>query len=139
MGLIRNKSYPITAGMSETEKNLGVDLKLNADGDLALGNIKDFKLVAGAENAAQALRLKLEIERGSLLHHPQIGSSLQIGEKTKNAFTLKSSILSSILTDPRFQSARVNVSVVNGTYVIELFVRIVNTDAEIPLKLALIG
>jgi hypothetical protein len=138
MGVLRNRQYNITKGLSQTEKDLGVDLKINTDGDLEMSNLKDLKLVAGAQNAAQALRLKLEINQGSLPFHPAIGSNLQVGEKTKDAFAIKTSVLSSILADPRFESARVNVSVLGGIYVLDIFVRIRNTDNEVPVQLALV-
>lgn len=138
MGVLRNKQYNITKGLSQTEKELGVDLKINADGDLEMSNLKDLKLTAGAENAAQALRIKLEVEQGSIPFHPGIGTSLQIGEKTKDAFAIKTSALNSILSDPRFESARVNVSVSGGTYILDIFVRLRNTDNEVPVQLALV-
>jgi hypothetical protein len=138
MGVLRNKQYNITKGLSQTEKDLGVDLKINADGDLEMSNLKDLKLTAGAENAAQALRIKLEVEQGSIPFHPGIGTNLQIGEKTKDAFAIKTSALNSILADSRFESARVNVSVSGGTYILDIFVRLRNTDLEVPVQLALV-
>lgn len=135
--IIKNKQYNITKDMSYTEKELGVDLEIGPNGDLKMSNLKDFKLIAGASNAAQALRLKLEIERGSLLYHPNIGSSLQIGDKTKDAFLIKTSVLTSILTDPRFVSARVNVTVEGGVYILDISVKIKNIDQEVPIQLAL--
>jgi hypothetical protein len=139
MSVIKNKEYNITKGFSQTELDMGVDLKLGPNGDLEMSNLKDLKLVAGVDNAAQALRLKLEIEKGSLPYHPGIGSSLQIGEKTKDAFELKTSILNSVLADPRFISARVNVTIQGGVYIIDLFVTLKNTDLEVPLQLALVN
>lgn len=138
MGVLRNKQYNITRGLSQTEKDLGVDLKINADGDAEMSNLKDLKLTAGAENAAQALRIKLEVEQGSIPFHPSIGTNLQIGEKTKDAFAIKTSALNSILSDSRFESARVNVSVSGGTYILDIFVRLRNTDLEVPVQLALV-
>jgi len=138
MSVIKNKQYNITKGLSQTEKDMGVDLELNADGDIKMSNLKDFKLVAGVNNAAQALRLKLEVEKGSLPYHPGIGTDLQIGEKTKNAFALKLSILNSILQDPRFVNARVNVTVNGSFYLLDIFVTLKNTDQEVPLQLALV-
>ena len=138
MSVIKNKQYNITKGLSQTEKDMGVDLELNADGDIKMSNLKDFKLVAGVNNAAQALRLKLEVEKGSLPYHPGIGTDLQIGEKTKNAFALKLSILNSILQDPRFVNARVNVTVNGSFYLLDIFVTLKNSDQEVPLQLALV-
>lgn len=135
--IIKNKQYNITKDMSYTEKELGVDLAIGPTGDLKMSNLKDFKLIAGAENAAQALRLKMEIERGSLLYHPTIGSNLQIGEKTKDAFLIKTTLLNSILQDPRFSSATVNVTIQGGIYIIDISVKIKNIDQEVPIQLAL--
>lgn len=135
--IIKNKQYNITKDMSYTEKELGVDLEIGPTGDLKMSNLKDFKLTAGAENAAQALRLKMEIERGSLLYHPTIGSNLQIGEKTKDAFLIKTTLLNSILQDPRFSSATVNVTIQGGIYIIDISVKIKNIDQEVPIQLAL--
>lgn len=135
--IIKNKQYNITKDMSYTESELGVDLEIGPNGDLKMSNLRDFKLIAGASNAAQALRLKLEIERGSLLHHPTIGSNLQIGEKTKDAFLIKTSLLNSILQDPRFSSATVNVTVEGGVYILDISVKIKNIDQEVPIQLAL--
>lgn len=139
MSVLQNKQYNITKGLSQTERDMGVDLAIDSSGDLQLSNLKDFKLVAGVNNAAQALRLKLEIERGSLPYHPTLGTNLQIGEKTKNAFEIKISVLNSILLDPRFSSARVNVTVQGGVYILDIFVSLKNTDGEIPLQLALVN
>jgi hypothetical protein len=139
MPVIRNKQYNITKGMSQTEKDMGVDLKINADGDLEMSNLKDLKLVAGADNAGQALRIKMEVEKGSIPHHPNIGTNLQVGEKSKDAFLIKTSLLSSILTDPRFSAARVNVTVQGSVYILDVFVTLTNTDLEVPLQLALVN
>ena len=139
MSVIKNRQYNITKGMTQTEKDMGVDLELNADGDLKMSNLKDLKLVAGVNNAAQALRLKLEIERGSLPYHPAIGTQLQIGEKTKDAFLIKTSILNSILLDVRFSAARVNITIQGGIYILDIFVTLKNTDGEVPLQLALVN
>lgn len=138
MSIIRNKEYNITKGMSQTEKDMGVDLKLSPDGDLEMSNLKDLKLTAGVNNAAQALRLKLEVEKGSIPYHPNIGTNLQIGEKTKDAFQIKLSVLNSILLDSRFSRARVNVTVQGNVYILDLFVTLKNTDTEVPVQLALV-
>lgn len=138
MSIIRNKEYNITKGMSQTEKDMGVDLKISANGDLEMSNLKDLKLTAGVNNAAQALRLKLEIEKGGVPYHPNIGTNLQIGEKTKDAFQIKLSVLNSILLDPRFSRARVNITVQGNVYLLDLYVTLRNTDTEVPVQLALV-
>jgi hypothetical protein len=134
--LIRNKEYNITKDLSEVEKNLGVDLKISQDGDLEISNLKDLKLIAGGQNAAQAVRLKLEIEPGGLVYHPEIGTNLRIGEKTLSAFEIKMQILNSLSTDPRFDKVFVNVSVFGGTIVVDMRVTLSNTGIEVPLQFA---
>ena len=54
MPILRGPENALTKGMTELEKSLGVDLKVNPDGDLELNNLNDFSLVSGAQNAAQA-------------------------------------------------------------------------------------
>ena len=78
MTILRGKDSFITKNLTELERNLGVDLKLTSDGDLELSNLNDIKLIAGAENAAQAVFIKLNVEPGSLLYHPEIGTDLQV-------------------------------------------------------------
>jgi hypothetical protein len=134
--LIRNKEYNITKDLSEAEKNLGVDLKLSQDGDLEISNLKDLKLVAGGQNAAQAVRLKLEIEPGGLIYHPEIGTGLRIGEKSASAFEIKMQILNSLSSDPRFEKVFVNVSIFGGTVIVDMRVTLSNTGIEVPLQFA---
>jgi hypothetical protein len=134
--LIRNKEYNITKDLSEAEKNLGVDLKLSQDGDLEISNLKDLKLVAGGQNAAQAVRLKLEIEPGGLIYHPEIGTNLRIGEKSASAFEIKMQILNSLSSDPRFEKVFVNVSIFGGTVIVDMRVTLSNTGIEVPLQFA---
>lgn len=134
MPIINNVDSNITRNLSKAEKDLGVDLKLNADGDLELSNLKDLKLIAGGANAAQAVKLKLEIEPGSLLYHPEIGTNLQIGEKTISAFALKAQIIRSLSRDERFSNVNVNVQVLGSTILVDLFVTIQTANATIPLQ-----
>lgn len=136
--LIRNKEYNITRGLSEAERSLGVDLKISEGGDLEMSNLKDFKLVAGGQNAAQAVRLKLEIEPGGLVYHPEIGTNLRIGEKSASAFEIKMQILNSLSTDERFENVTANVTVLGGTVVVDLRVTLKNTGLEIPLQFAVV-
>ena len=136
MPILRGPENALTKNLSELEKSLGVDLKLNADGDLDLSNLSDFKLVAGVQNAAQAVYLKLNIEPGGLVYHPELGTSLQVGEKTKDAFTIKSQIVKSLSRDPRFDSVTVKVNVLGDVILVDLRVTLANTGIEVPLAFA---
>ena len=134
MAILRNKEYPLTRNLSQTEKDLGVDLKINKDGDLEVNNFEDFKLSSGAQNAGQALGLKLNIEPGGLVFHPAIGVDLQVGEKTTDAFIIKTQILKSIAQDPRFDNVDVQVTVSGSAVIIDLRVTLINTGIPVPLQ-----
>lgn len=134
--ILRGPDTPITKHLSELEKSIGVDLKINQDGDLELNNLNDIKLVAGVENAAQAIFVKLNIEPGSLLYHPQLGTDLQVGNKTKNALDIKVQILKSLLSDERFDSVDAKVRVLGDVVLVELKVSLANTGIEVPLQFA---
>lgn len=135
-GVIRGKEFNITKNLSEYEKALGVDLKITKEGDLEISNLKDFKLVAGAQNASQAIFLKMSIEPGGLVYHPQIGANIQIGSKTGNAFEIKAAILKSLSGDERFTNTQVKVTIDGNTAIIDLRTTLVNTGIEVPLKFA---
>ena len=132
--ILRNKDYPITKNMTESEKELGVDLKLNSDGDLILNNLGDFELIAGGANAGQAAILKINTEPGGLIYHPSIGTNLQIGEKVKDAFLLKTQLVKSLSQDPRFENINVKVEINGDVVFLTINIGIVNTGLQIPLK-----
>ena len=134
MPILRGPETPISKTLTETEKQLGIDLRVNKDGDLVLNNLDDFELIAGGANAAQAVRLRLQIEPGGLVYHPSIGTDLQIGSKSKDAFLLKTQIIKSIIQDERFEDVRVSVRINGGVVFVTMFVKIVNTGLQIPLE-----
>lgn len=136
MAIVRKPDSVLTKNLSEIEKNLGVDLKIGPTGDLELNNLNDFKLVAGVQNAAQAIFTKLSIEPGSLIYHPDLGTDLKIGEKIKDAFTIKTQILKSLSKDPRFDNINSFVTILGSAVVVDLRVSIANTGIEVPLQFA---
>jgi hypothetical protein len=136
MAILRGPENALTKNLSEFEKSLGVDLKINQDGDLELNNLNDLKLVAGVQNAAQAVYVKLNVEPGGLVYHPELGTSLQIGEKTKNALEIKTQILQSLTRDARFDNVDVTVQVLGDVILVDLRVTLANTGIEVPLQFA---
>lgn len=132
--IIRGKEFPITKNLTESEKQLGVDLKINKDGDLELNNLGDFKLVAGGSNAAQAVVIKLNVEPGGLVYHPSIGTDLQIGEKTKDAFTIKTQIIKSLSQDPRFENVDVKIQISGDVVFVSVRLTIKNTGIQVPFQ-----
>jgi len=136
MSILRGPDNHLTKTMTEFEKSLGVDLKLTPDGDLELSNLNDIKLVSGAANAAQAIFIKLNIEPGALVYHPDIGTNLQVGNKTKNALAIKVQVLNSLLKDPRFSNVDANINVLGDIVLVDLRVTLANTGIEVPLQFA---
>ena len=134
--ILRGPVTPITKNLTELEKSLGVDLKVNQDGDLELNNLNDMKLIAGAPNAAQAVFVKLNVEPGGLVYHPELGTSLQVGSKTKNALEIKTQIIRSLSKDERFSNVDVTVRVLGDIVLVDLKVTLANTGIEVPLQFA---
>lgn len=132
--IIRGKEFALTRHLTEAEKQLGVDLKLTNDGDLELNNLGDFKLVSGGANAAQAASIKLGVEPGGLVYHPNIGTDLQIGGKTKNAFLIKTQVIKSLSQDPRFENVDAKVTVIGDITVIDVRISLKNSGIQVPLQ-----
>jgi len=127
-----------TAGLTQSEKELGIDLKLTGDNDLELSNLNDIKLIKGGANAAQAIKIRLLTEPGGLQYHPDLGTDLQIGSKVKDAFTIKAQIISSIGKDPRFEGVEANVQIDSGTIFVQIRVSVVNTGISVPLQFVVV-
>jgi hypothetical protein len=130
-------SYYTTA-LSEVEKNLGVDLKLDANNDLQLSNRGDLELAVGVENAAQAIRLSLMYEPGDLIKHPNLGVGLMPGTKFPSLSDIKMSLVRSLTQDPRFESVE-NLEIVRegSTLKLNFEVKIKHIDIPVPISVRL--
>lgn len=105
-----------TTGLSATEKALQVDLRLNRDDDLDLNPSGDLSAVAGFENGAQAVILKLAYERRDLIKFPSIGAGLTVGRKVPDLAELRSQVYSSLIQDDRILDVRnIQLDRLNGT------------------------
>ena len=74
-------SISITDGLTQVEKNIGVDLRVDDNRDLILTNGGDLEAVAGANNMAQAIILRLFYEKGEIISAPEIGVGIIVGNK----------------------------------------------------------
>lgn len=83
--------------------SLGVDLALNANGDLILAT--DFKTISGPRNLAQALKLRIQTTRGELTHAPAYGLPRLIGRKltASSAGYISAHIREQLTQDPRIE------------------------------------
>lgn len=132
------KEMPINENLSESERALGIDLKLTPDFDLEMTNLNDLQVVAGAQNAAQAIVLKLFYERGDLLKHPEIGVGVSVGSKGDALSEVKSNIISSLLSDQRFQSiTNLTLRRENDSLTIKFTAQVKNIDIPVPITLKL--
>jgi len=135
-----SKNFNFTRNLSELDKFLGIDLRLNLDShDLMITNSNDYSLVSGSENAAQALFIKLGLEKGSLKRYPEIGLGLQVGTKsrTRMAASFRTEIARSVLTDPRFVDIKdVYFEMIGGQVKFNLTPVIADMNLSVPLKLS---
>lgn len=132
------KSTFFTENLSEVEKNLGVDLKITKDFDLELTNTGDLKLSVGAENAAQAIVLKLMLERGDLLKHPEIGVGVEPGKKFPGLSDIKTAVIQSLKQDPRFEDVKnLIITRENSELRMKFEVKVKNVDVPVPVDVKL--
>jgi hypothetical protein len=138
--VVKNVQYNITSSMQQAERDLGVDIRLTEEGDLAIASNRDLDLVAGVDNLVQAILIKILIERGSLKRHPQIGTNLQLGTKlrSKGLQALRREISDSLNSDNRVESVPfIRLNQEGGTISAEIFVKVKEIDQPVPLPLTL--
>jgi len=135
---LRKPESKITRNLTEVEKQIGVDLKLTPDNDLELNNTKDFALLAGGANAAQAVKIKLFVEPGGIQYHPEIGTDLNIGEKITSAFEIQAQIIRSLSKDPRFSNVQATVQVQGNTIFVDARVTLTNTGKQVLLQFTVV-
>jgi len=137
-GVARNKEWAINQFLSEAERNLGVDIRLTPNADLAISNTGDLSLIAGVDNMAQAIATKIYLEPGSLKRHQSIGAGAGIGTKTTQKFLQlsRTRILTSLGADPRIDSIPFATILQEGnTTNIKLVVKLKSLDQPVPVPL----
>lgn len=130
------KVNKLTEGMSELERSLGVDFRLNADFDLILTPSGDIELIAGADNMAQGTLLKLSYEPGDVMLYPELGAGLSIGKKFPPLEEIKDRITNSLLQDSRIQRvADLSLQRDSSGLYIRFNLHIKQIDIPIPVKI----
>lgn len=126
----------LTKGMSDLEKSLGTDFKVDKDFDLVLTSSGDLELVAGAENMAQGTLLKLSYEPGEVMRYPEIGTGLVIGKKFPAVEDIKDRIVNSLLQDSRIQRVS-DLSLIrdNSGLSVSFKIHVKQIDLPIPVKI----
>jgi hypothetical protein len=125
-----------TNGLSQSEKSLGVDLKLGSDGDLIITPNGDLDLSVGTVNGAQAIILKLLYSRGEVKSHPELGTKLQIGGKIQDIGVVRAQILTTLLQDSRIQDVKnVNLFQQGSTIMVSMDVYFKNIQSPVPVTI----
>lgn len=137
--ILQNKAYQENSGLTFSELQLGTDLSLDKNFDLEINNLNDFKLKNGHNNAAQAVKIKIALEKNSLKYHPELGLNVKVGEKySENLLSeLQEDLKNTILSDPRFEDAQFNITVTNSTIVIEGVVKEKVFQLNTPINIAI--
>jgi hypothetical protein len=140
--ILKKGSSKISESLSVFERNLGVDLQLTSDNDLSVNqSAQDLDLFAGLNNIAQALRIKLGLERDDLMYHPEIGVDMQVGQKTiYTAEEIIDQIESCLLQDQRLQSVD-SIQIERDSSTVKLFLKVSlkRFNKVVPLQLVLRG
>jgi hypothetical protein len=106
---------PLFNNLSFAEQVFKVDIGLNTitGHDLAVSAAGDVQFSFGYNNATQALRLAVEVERGELERHPNFGLPTPIGSRNSDVPLTESEnlIRASVTNDSRFSGADVNLSI----------------------------
>ena len=133
------KLNKLTQGMSELERSLGCDLKIDSNRDLVLTNSGDFELIAGPDNMGQAVLIKLSYEPGEVLLYPQLGAGVIPGKKFPALDDVKDGIVNTLLQDNRIQRVE-NLGVIRGPgpqLSIKFDLKIKDVDIPVPVTLKL--
>lgn len=136
-GVAENIDYNITKLLNQTEKGLGVDLRIDENNDLVFANFGDLDLVAGIDNMSQAILIRLGLEPGSLKRHPEIGVGLEVGGKVANLNEIRSKIISTLSQDSRIEAIPfISLQQESGTTTINMIVKIRELNEPVPLEIA---
>ena len=126
---------------TEDERRAKVDLFMTDDRDLNFTSSGDLQLSYGLQNAAQAIVIKMEIERGTLHRHPDFGLVSMQGKLTNNISSIRAALSSSITqqieSDPRFERLeQITVQYVSDLhgFQISLRARLSGSQAVIPIS-----
>ncbi len=130
------KENKATKNLSELERSLGCDFKLDGNFDLTLNNANDLEIVAGADNMAQAVILKLSYEPGEVMRHPELGAGILPGKKFPALEDIKDGVINTLLQDNRIQKID-DLALLrdNDALTLSFNLKIKNVDLPVPIKI----
>lgn len=132
------KLNKLTTGLSQLERSLGCDFKMSPDFDLELTSSGDFELVAGADNMAQGVILKLAYIPGEVMLFPQLGAGIVPGKKFPDLLDIKDGVINTLLQDNRIQKVE-NLTLQRDSDALSLNfdLKIKNIDLPVPISVKL--
>jgi hypothetical protein len=114
-----------------------VDWLLDDGGDIAINNVGDVRLANGLNNLVQALKLKVSIQKGSLIRHPEFGLNISSGVSISDISSgqIFNDLNKIITDDPRFSGIqRLDIKISGPTVTIDMAVSIANGSGIIPIS-----
>lgn len=114
-----------------------VDWLLDDNGDIAINNTGDFRLANGLNNLVQALKLKVSVQKNSLLRHPEFGLGISAGISISDISSgqIFNDLNKIITDDPRFSGIeRLDIAVNGPVITIDMAVTIANGSGIIPIS-----
>lgn len=126
---------------SEDERRAKVDLFLTENNDLNITSYGDLQVAYGLQNAAQAIKIKMEVERGTLPRHPEFGLINIGGAKTDNIISLRAQLTRSITqqidVDPRFERLeQLNVQYVSDLHGFTITLKVLLSGARVVIPIS---
>lgn len=115
----------------------GVDLLITQAGDLAVTPDGDLRLSVGLTNIIQKIKIALETPKGSLIHHPEYGASVEPGSSTADTDPneLLARFRDMFSKDPTFTGVEsAAISKVGPVLRVALAVGIAGTNQVIPVS-----
>lgn len=99
--------------LSHAERVFGVDIAVDDSGDIIFGADGDIVKSYGYDNAEQALKLSLTVEKNELPDHPDFGLDIPIGSRnsTVSFDAITESVRNQITSDSRFSDAQIVIDV----------------------------
>lgn len=130
------KEIKTTKNLSELERSLGTDLKVNGDFDLSISNAGDLEVVSGTNNMGQAVLIKLGYEKGEVMRYPEMGAGTVPGIKFPPIEAIKDGITNTLLQDTRIQGIE-DLSIIRngGALYLSFNLKIKMVDIPVPIRI----
>lgn len=135
----RGKTNKINENMTELERSLGIDFKLNDDFDLIINNSNDLELVGGSENMAQQVILKLSYEKGEVMGKPEIGASTLPGQKFPPLHDIQDGVVNTLTTDSRVEAVQnLNIAREGTALRLNFDLKLKKIDIPVPISIEIV-